>query len=90
MGDISTPKVFESEVIKLNVYPNGFVELLIKHNAMFDSAAIISSKDFITSELKEKKAYILLELEGEVFTTKEARELAASPEHSNHHGAIAF
>ncbi len=83
-------KVFETEVFRVHVYENGFVELQIKHNAMFDAKDIIESKNFIISELRDKKAFILLELEGEAFTSKEARELAASSEHSQHHGAIAI
>lgn len=31
-----------------------------------------------------------MEAEGTFYTSREARELAASPEHSTHHGAVAF
>ncbi|MBL7895578.1 MAG: hypothetical protein JNK50_09840 [Bacteroidia bacterium] len=83
-------KQFETNTIKLSVHKNGFVELVIKNNAVFDTTDILDSKKFITEVLKEKKAYILLEAEGTFYTTREARELGASPEHPTHHGAIAF
>lgn len=83
-------KQFETNTIKLSVHKNGFVKLVIKNNAVFDTTDILDSKKFITEVLKEKKAYILLEAEGTFYTTREARELGASPEHSTHHGAIAF
>jgi len=83
-------KQFETNTIKLSVHKNGFVELVIKNNAVFDTTDILDSKKFITEVLKEKKAYILLEAEGTFYTTREARELGASPEHATHHGAIAF
>ncbi len=83
-------KVFETEVFKLTVHQSGLAELLLKHNTVFDTKDIIEGKKFITHFLNGKKAFILLELEGDAYTTKEARELAASPEHGTHHGAIAF
>lgn len=83
-------KQFETNTIKLCVHKSGFVELVIKNNAVFDTADIIESKKFITQVLGEKKAYILMEAEGTFYTSREARELAASPEHSTHHGAVAF
>lgn len=41
-------KQFETNTIKLCVHKNGFVELVIKNNAVFDTADIIESKKFIT------------------------------------------
>lgn len=83
-------KTFETDIIKVNVHKNCFVEVHIKNNAFFDIADIKASKEFITSVLGDKKAYILLEADGTFYTSKEARELAASAEHSTHHGAVAF
>lgn len=82
--------ILNTDVIKVSVHPNGYTELLLKDKALFDTKDIIESKNFITSILKDKKAFILLEAEGDVFTTKEARELAASAEHASHHGAVAI
>lgn len=86
----STLKLFETEIFKLTVHDNGYVEILIKNNAVFDTKDIMESKKFITNVLGENKAYILFEAEGTFYTSREARELAASPEHSSHHGAVAF
>lgn len=83
-------KTFETETMTITVHDNCFVELLIKNNAVFDTRDILESKQFITSVLGDKKAYILMEAAGTFYTTREARELGASPEHSTHHGAIAF
>lgn len=83
-------KVLDTETMQINVHENCFVELKVKNNAVFDTKDISESKQFITSVLGDKKAYILFEAEGTFYTSKEARELGASPEHSTHHGAIAF
>lgn|SRR5574343_57819 len=83
-------KKMEADTFKLTVHPNGYTELLIKHNAIFDVNDIQESKKLIIQELKEKKAYILVEAEGTFYTSKEARELGASDTHATHHGAIAF
>lgn len=61
-------KQFETNTMKLNVHKNGFVELVIKNNAVFDTADILDSKKFITEVLGEKKAYILMEAEGTFYT----------------------
>jgi hypothetical protein len=82
--------VLETDVFKLIVHENGLVLILIKHSALYDTKDIIEGKNFITDFLGEKKAYILLELEGDAYTTREARELAASSDHSKHHGAVAI
>jgi hypothetical protein len=88
-GEITT-KTIETSVVRLRIHSDGFVELMLKHNAMFDDVAMTESKNSIIETLSGKKAFILVELEGEAFTTREARELAASNEHSGHHGAIAI
>lgn len=83
-------RFLETDVFKLTVYQNGLTILVLKNNSLFDTKDIIESKNFITEYLNGKKAYILLEAEGDIYTTKEARELAASPEHGDHHGAVAI
>lgn len=83
-------KLFQTDTMKITVHENGYVELLIKNNAVFDTKDIVDSKKFITSLLGEKKAFILVEAEGTFYTSREARELGASEEHATHHGAIAF
>lgn len=83
-------KTFETDVIILTVHDDGFAELLIKNEAVYDAKDILDGKRFATEYLPGKKIYFLLELEGEAYTTKEARELAASSEHATHHGAIAI
>jgi hypothetical protein len=90
MNDQITTKIIETEVVRLTIHSDGLVVLMLKDNGMFDSDAINEAKKNIVETLREKKAFILVELEGEAFTTKEARELAASNEHSGHHGAIAL
>jgi hypothetical protein len=83
-------KILETEVIKLRLHEDGFAELLIKNNAVYDTKDILDGKNFCVTNLPGKKIYFLMEIEGEVYTTKEARELAASPQHASHHGAIAI
>jgi hypothetical protein len=83
-------ETFETDVIKLTVHEDGFAELVIKDEAVYDAKDIQDGKNFCTWYLPGRKIYFLLELEGEAYTTKEARELAASPEHATHHGAIAI
>jgi len=83
-------KTFETDVIRLTVHDDGFAELLVKSEAVYDAKDIIDGKNFTAGYLPGKKIYFLLELEGDAYTTKEARELAASPEHSTHHGAVAI
>ncbi len=83
-------KVLETDTMKITVHENGFTELLIKNNAVFDTHDIIQSKKFITDYLGDRKAFILVEAEGTFYTSREARELGASPEHASHHGAVAF
>lgn len=82
--------ILETDTIRVTVHANGFTELLIKNDATFDTKDIIQSKNFIIGILKDKKAYILVEAAGDIYTNKEARDLAASPEHSTHHGAVAI
>lgn len=83
-------KVLNTDTMSIKAHANGFVELLIKNNAVFETKDIVESKQFIVSVLGGRKAFILMEAEGTFYTTKEARELGASPEHATHHGAIAF
>lgn len=83
-------KTFETDVFKLTLHQDGFAELLVKNNAVFDTKDLIDSKSFATGYLPGRKIYFLMEAEGELYPTKEARELAASAEHSTHHGAIAI
>lgn len=85
-----TIKTMETESFRLKLSANGYTEIMVKHGAVYDIQDLIKGKEFLVSELKGKKAYILLELEGDVYTSREARELAASDEHSAHHGAIAI
>jgi hypothetical protein len=85
-----TMKTLETDSIHLRLHETGLVEILIKNGAIYDVNEMKQGKDFITAQLGEQKAYILLEVEGDVYTTREARELAASDEHSKHHGAIAI
>jgi hypothetical protein len=87
---VDSYEVLETEVMKLKLHSSGFAELLIKDNSVYDTKDIMQGKDFSINNLPGKKIYYLLELEGEAYTTKEARELAANPEHSAHHGAIAI
>jgi hypothetical protein len=84
-----TEKTLETGTMHLKLFGDGYIEVMIKHGAVYDIADMIQGKDFITSYTKQSKAFILFELEGDVYTTREARELAASPEHSKHYGAIA-
>ncbi|MGZ3930352.1 MAG: DUF7793 family protein [Bacteroidia bacterium] len=83
-------KIMETDTFRLRLFENGYAELMIRHGAVYDVKDIIEGKEFLTSRLEGRKAFILLELEGDVYTTREARELAASPKHSAHHGAIAI
>jgi hypothetical protein len=83
-------KTFETDVIVLTVHEDGFAELMIKDEAVFDAKDILDGKRFTTEYLPGKKIFFLLELQGEAYTTKEARELAASPGHATHHGAVAI
>jgi hypothetical protein len=83
-------RILETEVIKLTLHADGFVELLIKNNAVYDTKDILDGKQFCIENYPDKKFFILMELEGEAYTTREARELAASPAHSGHHGAVAI
>lgn len=83
-------KVLNTDTMTIKVHANGFVELMVKNGAVFDTKEIIESKQFIVSVLGERKAYIVMEAEGTFYTSREARELGASAEHSTHHGAIAF
>jgi hypothetical protein len=87
---VDIKNILETEVIKLTLHDDGFVELLIKDNAVYDTYDILAGKQFCTENLPGTKFYILMELEGDAYTTKEARELAASPAHSGHHGAVAI
>lgn len=82
--------VLETEVIKLTLHSDGFAELLIKNNAVYDTKDILEGKNFCINHLPGRKFFFLMEFEGEVYTTKEARELGASPGHSSHHGAVAI
>ncbi|HWY11887.1 MAG TPA: hypothetical protein VN026_11210 [Bacteroidia bacterium] len=83
-------KTFETDVIKLTLSEDGFAELVVKDNSVYDTKDIIDGKEFSISYLPGKKIYFLLEMEGDAYTTKEARELAADPEHGKHHGAVAI
>jgi hypothetical protein len=83
-------KTFETDVMVLTVHEDGFAELLIKDEAVFDAKDILDGKRFSTGYLPGKKIYFLLELQGEAYTTREARELAASPGHATHHGGVAI
>lgn len=83
-------KTFETEVIKLTITEDGYAELFVKDNSVYDVKDIIEGKDFSTSYLPHKKIYYLLQMEGDAYPTKEARELAANPEFAKHRGAVAI
>jgi hypothetical protein len=83
-------KTLETDVIRLTVHEDGFAELLIKNEAVFDTKDIKDGKRFSVECLPGKKIYYLIEVEGEAYTTREARELAASSKHATHHGAVAL
>ncbi len=83
-------KTLETNVIKLTIQNDGFAELIVKNNSVYDAKDIIEGKDFCTNYFPDKKIYYLLELEDDAHTTKEARELAADPEQAKHRGAVAI
>ncbi len=83
-------KTLETDVIKLTISNDGFAELILKNDAVYDAKDIIEGKDFIISSLPDKKIFYLMQMEGAAHTTKEARELAADPEHAKHRGAVAI
>lgn len=83
-------QVFETDTFKLCMHEDGFAELLFKDKSLFDVKDILEAKQIITTVLPNKKIFYLVEAEGDFYTTKEARELVASPDHNKHHGAIAM
>ncbi|MDX2173490.1 MAG: STAS/SEC14 domain-containing protein [Bacteroidota bacterium] len=71
------------------VHKSGIVALTIKDNVSFDVKDMIEAKKFSTSHLPNKKIYLLVIIEGNFNTSREARELLADPSYSSHQAAIA-
>ena len=72
------------------VHKNGLVALTIKDNVTFDVKEMLEAKQFSTSILTDKKIFLLVIVEGNFNTSREARELLADPNYSTHQAAIAL
>lgn len=83
-------ETLETDSFIETVHKSGLVFLTIKDNVNFDIAEMIEAKNFSTSLLPERKIYLIVVVEGNFNTSREARELLASSQYSSHHGAIAL
>ena len=83
-------ETLETDSFIETVHKSGLVDLIIKDNSNFDVKDMLEAKKFSTSLLPNKKIYLLVVVEGNFNTSREARELLADPNFSSHHAAIAL
>ncbi len=82
-------ETLETDSFIETVHKSALVFLTIKDNVTFDVKEMLEAKKFSTSLLPDKKIYLIVIVEGNFNTSKEARELLANPDYSAHHAAIA-
>jgi len=83
-------EIIETDKFIMRVYPNDYLEYVIKENVSIEAKDVLEGKSKLTALKPGKKFYVLAE--GiEFFTlTKEARAITATKEYSDNTLAIAF
>ena len=82
--------VIEAEEYTLNIHDDDFLECIIKEGVTVDVRVIEEIKKMIEEYKPGVRFYVLSEGIGFFNITKEAKELSATKEFSNHLAAIAF
>ncbi len=83
-------KQFETSVFLMYVYDDTFIEFVAKKDALLDADDFWESKKMILEHQPGKKFYALVNGKDFFNVTKEAREIAASKEFSDHLEAVAL
>jgi hypothetical protein len=83
-------KQFETDVFKMNVYEDGFVDFIVKKDTLVEAKDFWQSKEMSVNYMPGKKFYVLVESEGLFQITMGARDLGASKEYSDHMAAVAL
>jgi hypothetical protein len=84
------PFILESDKFIIKVYPNDFVEYIIKKDVLLDEKAARESKKLLEEFKPGAKFFILAEGMDFFRVTRGVRRLAVSKSFSNHMAAVAF
>lgn len=82
-------KTFKTIEGKISIYDSGLVESYINEGAYIDTAYLIEGKKRLMKVYPNMKFYVLAEGLGFFRISKEAKELAAGKEYSDHLAAVA-
>lgn len=85
-----TMKQFETDVFRMNVHDDAFVEFIVKKDALVQAKDFWQSKEMSLEYLPGKKFFVLMESDGLFQITMGARDVGASKEYSDHIGAVAL
>jgi hypothetical protein len=83
-------KHFETDVYKMVVYSDGFVEFIVKNGVTLDVKDLLQSRKQSLEYLTGKKFFVLVEAEEFFQITIEARNMGASEDYSKDMGAVAL
>jgi hypothetical protein len=83
-------KKFETPVFRMTIHEDGFIEFMVKRDAVFDAQDIWESRAMSLEYLPGRKFYVLLESEGPFNPTVAARDAGSSVEYAGHSAAVAM
>lgn len=83
-------KQFETDVFKMNVHDDGFVEFCMKKDTVVQAKDFWQSREMCITYMPGKKFYVLVESDGPLQITMGARDVGASKEYSGHMAAVAL
>lgn len=83
-------KVFESPSYIMTIYPDNYLQFCVKKDVMLSEENLWQSKKDAESYKPGEKYYVLVTGEEYFQVTKEAREVVASVDFSNHIHAVAL